>query len=186
MKFNTKKVFTILVIILIIIFIIFLNNDRNNKTIKSTATVVPKVIYKNLEIGKSTRNDVIREIGAPQKEFSENGSTIIEYQTRNPNYNDQYVIINNSLDFVREIITIDNPIRISDIENKYGDESTILYGPGSGISFYLYVYLKNGVAYIGHKESGRIIEIWYFKPTDIDSFITNYAKDYYKNKQISQ
>lgn len=186
MKINLKSKFVVLIIIFIILLVIFLVKSRGNKIVNTGPSPVPKVVYKNLELGVATRNDIVREIGAPLQELQKDNSVILEYQTRNPNFNDQYIIINNSLDFVREIITVDNPIRISNIKEKYGDYNAILYGPGSGISLFLYVYLNQGVAYIGHEKSGRVVEIWYFKPTDVDTFINKYARDYSKENQGSQ
>lgn len=175
---SKKTIAIILIVILIAIFYILITRSRVRKEADILATPIPKSRYNDLTLGSSSRNDVVREIGNPQKETTSNNVTTIEYATKNPNFNDQFMIDGEKLNFIKKIITIDNPIRTSDMEKKYGSEEKILYGPGSGVGLYLYCYPSIGIAYLGHKKSGYMTEIWYFTPTTYENFKEKFAKDF--------
>ena len=163
---------------------IFNTNKKERET--PLPTDKPVSIYKELSLGVSTRNDVIKEIGSPQKEYITGGTTYIEYETNNPNYNDQFLITNDKLSFIKKIVTLNDETRLIDLENKYGTAELVMYGPGSGIGLYLYAHPSIGVAYLGHKKSGYLNEIWYFEPTNIESFKSNFATNYSDTKMEYQ
>lgn len=179
--FKSKKVSTFigLSIIALIIFLFVSSKLKSGKTIDNKVeTPLPEMTYNNLKLGSSTRNDIIKEIGQPQNEVVEDNRTIIEYTTKNPNFNDQFVVDGSNLNFIKKIITIEETIRTTDMDKKYGSEEKILYGVGSGVGLYLYCYPSKGVAYLGHKNSGYMTEIWYFEPTSYETFKEKFAKDF--------
>lgn len=175
-KRKTLLIISIIILITAIFYFVLKYFNKSNKTLDSTFLNIP--IYNNLELGISTEEEIIQTLGYPVEEISKNGIKVLEYSSKSPNYNNELSVENGKLAFVKEIITLDDNIKISDIVNKYGDYENILYGPNSNVGFYLYVYLTKGIAYIGHQESGLILEIWYFPPTDFDTFKESYASDY--------
>lgn len=179
--FKFKKINTIfgLFFIVLIIMIFMYLKPKSNEVIKTNeTTTIPEITYNNLKLGTSSRNDVIKEIGQPQKETVEENNTTIEYTTKNPNFNDQFIIDGGKLNFVKKIITVDDTIKTIEMDKEYGEEEKILYGVGSGFGLYLYCYPSKGVAYLGHKKSGYMTEIWYFESTTYEFFKENFAKDF--------
>lgn len=186
-KPKRKFLLLVLLIVFIVVVIIFLFLKSSNK-INVNPTPIPQngASYRNLIPGSSTEEDVLKNLGNPVKTGSNNGTKILEYYSKNPNFNNEILVNNNSLSFVKQIVTIGENIKIQDIINKYGNYENILYGPDAGVGFYLYIYSTKGIAYIGHQESGLIKEIWYFPPTSFESFKTKYAPSYASTIQIIQ
>lgn len=134
--------------------------------------------YRNLTPGISSKEEVVKKLGEPLKTGLENGTETLEYNSNNPNLNNKFFINNGVLSLVKEIVTLKDKIKIPSIKEKYGDPVYTLFGPGSTIGFYLYIYPDKGFAYVGHEKSGLIKEIWYFPPTNFESFRKNYAPEY--------
>lgn len=176
--FIKRKKITILTIIFLISIIFIVVSTQKDLPITVESTIKPISTFQTLTLGKTNRNDTVKEIGIPQKEYVEGDKLYLEYLTSNPNYNDQFVFNNDKLNLIKKIVTIKDEIRVIDMENKYGASKNIMYGPGSSIGLYLYIYPEKGVAYLGHKVSGYLNEIWYFEPTDINNFKSQFASNY--------
>jgi len=189
MKYISTKnrIFLLIFVITLISVVIFLVS-RSSKKNNSTDTSLPATgaSYQNLTPGVSTKEDVFQSLGSSLNEREEKGTRILEYSSNNPNFNNEFSVKNEKLSFVKEIVTLEDNKLIPDIVSEYGDYENILYGPGSGVGFYLYVYSTKGIAYVGHKDSGLIKEIWYFPPTDFESFKSGYATGYSSTIQIIQ
>lgn len=134
--------------------------------------------YKNLTPGTSSEKDVKGALGTPLKETASGEQTVLEYKSKNPNFNDEFALKAGTLAFVRQIVTLDDNLKIPDLEKKYGKYESVLYGNLSTSGFNLYVYPDKGVAYIGQPESGFITEIWYFVPTDLNTFKQLFASGF--------
>lgn len=174
---------SLITIIIIVIIVRPKKQDLNspeNKDLPNVST------YKELTLGKSTRNEVVNNIGVPDKEYVEGDETHLEYNSLNPNLNDQFLIVNDSLAFIKKIIVIQDKIKVQDLKIKYGNPEYILYGPGSSIGLKLFIYPSKGIAYIGFENKGYLTEIWYFEPTDIDNFKTRYADNYSETPEETQ
>lgn len=175
---SSKKLIILFLVILSISSIIFiLLNARKNQTpiLPSTLTGAE---YENLTPSVSTLQDVYDKLGNPIKQRQEGDTKIIEYKSSNPNFNNEFFINSEKLSFVKQIVTLNESINISKINEKYGNYSNILYGPLSSNGFHLYISPEKGIAYLGHQEANIILEIWYFPPTDFENFKKLYASDY--------
>jgi hypothetical protein len=137
--------------------------------------------YDSIIPGVSTKEDVINKFGKPIN----TDPALLEFRSLSPNRNNQVEISQDKVSLVKEIITLKDTRRTTDVINSYGVAQKILYGPYSDTGFYLFVYPTNGIAYIGHPESGLLLEIWYFPPTNIPDFIANYAEGYSESFQES-
>lgn len=178
------KVVLIVSIILIISGILFLF-FRPKKP-----TGIPSkegVEYNGLKPGISTRDDIINKLGSPLKEDRSEGQTTLEYASQsNPNFNNEFLLRSDTLVFAKQIVTLDDNIKISDIEQKYGSYENVLYGPSSVNGYNLYIYPTKGVAYLGHQQAGMVREIWYFQSTDLKTFQSSFAQDYSESPQAVQ
>ncbi len=173
----TKKRFKFVVIFILLTLVIFFFFYKN-KTKKVIQNQTAGVQYKDLTPGKSSPDDIVKTLGNAINEKQDGNNTVLEYKSNNPNFNNQFLITSNTLVFVKQIVTMDEKITISDINQKYGNYTNVLYGPSSVNGFDLYIYPDKGIAYIGHQRADIVLEIWYFPPTDIKTFESLYAKDY--------
>lgn len=186
--FNKKFLFfpLILLSLIAIVFIISKINDSSSGTrnIPTSLSFSNQIDYQKILPGVSSKTDVISLLGAP---LTEEENTI-EYKSSSPNFNHQITFDQEKVSFVKEIVTLKEKSskKAQDIIKASGEPKNMLYGPDAEAGFYLFVYPEDGVAYIGHPESGMLLEIWHFPPTDIESFINKYAQDYSETRQIRQ
>lgn len=147
---------------------------------KIQVTPIPKTgaSYKNLTPGVSTQKDLTDSQGNPIKEIQQGNTTTLEYASQNPNFNNQFLIQQGTVNLIKQIVAPADNINISVLNQKYGNYDNVLYGTGSSNGFNLYVYPGKGIAYIGNQQTGDVTETWYFPPTTLDNFKALYASDY--------
>ena len=188
--FNTLKVSRktkiIFFIILVLISIIFYTNKKGQNREETINRTPSEVVYKDLIVGKSTKENVYNKFGEPESEMIDGEKEILEFRSNNPNFNNELKFKSGTLIFAKEIIAPIDKIDIKKIQQQYGEEDTILYPPGAGMYTGLFIYLDDGVAYRGNYFTGDITEIWYFQPTNIESFRSLYAPDYLDSPEIGQ
>lgn len=187
-KLSGKKILAIILVFFVILALVIIKFVPKNKNSVPTPTVIPfsKVEYKELIIGSSTKEETYQKLGSPISEEDINGDRIIQFKSNNPNYNNELTFKSDKLSFVKEIISPTDLINVSDIEQKYGNYTKVFYGPSSGLGFDLYSYPEQGIAYIGNQYIGDVIEIWYFPPTNTQSFKDIYATEYSETRQPIQ
>lgn len=131
--------------------------------------------YKTLVPGSSSRDDALTNLGKP---LNDEASELLNFKSNNPNLPHQVTVPNDTVLFIREIVTAKDKKTTEEITSQYGNAPYVFYGPASVNGFNLYVYPDKGVAYIGHVEEPIVLEIWYFQPTTIEDFQTRWAKGY--------
>ena len=151
----------------------------NNKTPTPTPQNLNQATYNSITPGVSTKDDVTGKLGKPIN----TDPNLLEFKSLNPNINNQVNIDQGKVSLIKEIITLSDARRTTDITKTYGLAQKILYGPDAGAGFYLFVYPENGIAYIGHPEAGLLLEIWYFPPTNLSNFKASYADNYSESYQ---
>lgn len=177
---NKKKILLGILITFSILSLLFIFTQvSNNKKPSAEPKNLTQANYGSITPGVSTVNDVTSKLGKPIN----TDPNSLEYKSLSPNRNNQININQGTVSLVKEIVTLKDTKKISDITNAYGLAQKILYGPDAAAGFYLFVYPQNGIAYVGHPESGLLLEIWYFSPTDLAGFKANYAKGYSESYQ---
>lgn len=178
--FLLKHKFLIVVILTVIISFTYAFYNQKGKggvvQTEPSPNPVKQANYQSLVPGISNKNNVIEKLGEPDK-TEDNGNTL-KYTSSNPNVPNEVVIKEDKVSIIKEAVTLSDKIYISDIENEYGETDSKLYGPHSQSGFDLYVLPKNGIAFVGNKESGLILEIWYFPPTTFEEFKREYTSQY--------
>lgn len=181
-----NKLFKTIIVILtplIIIAAIFLIKNRPPTDQQNNLTG-QQADFNSLLPGKSTNKEVKKVLGDPLEINDTESILFYVYESTNPNINHEIELNknDNKIKLIREIVSpIDNK-NTEEIITKYGKTNLIYYDktqtgysiPGS----FLYIYPNNGLAYVGHPGSTVMVEVWYFEPTDIDTFLETYAKDY--------
>ncbi len=158
----------------IIIFSVFLSSPKKITPVPTT------VNFDSITPGKSTPDDVKKILGDPLKQTQINGFNLFDYKSTSPTRNNQVYYTNGTAQLVKEIVSYKDPKTISDVTKKYGNATNILYGSDSSSGFYLFVDPQNGIAYLGNPNSGTLLEVWYFTPTTLETFITTWATSYSK------
>lgn len=175
MKNKIRPFIAIFIVIIFVTLLIFFTKPKKQEV----ATALEGAEYMGLTPGSSSRTDVLDQNGTPLTEKRSGDETILEYKSQsNPNFNNEFQLRSNQLVFVKQHVTAEDKISISDIVKKYGNYQNVLYGSKSQNGFDLYIYPDKGIAYIGHQQAGIILEIWYFQPTDLQTFMSTFAKDY--------
>ncbi len=177
---NNKKLFIpfIIISIICISFIGYLLIFKNKNTVTKQPVGETGFSYNNLSPGVSTTEDIKKVLGDPKKEISNGSSTILEYNSTNPNFNNQLSVDSGTLSLVKQIVSSKDNISISDLNQKYGNYEDVLYKSSSYSGFNLYIYPSKGLAYIGHQGSGIVLEIWYFKPMSFETFKDTLGKGF--------
>lgn len=179
---KSKKIFLLAFLSMISIIFIFIKINSNKKVINNVqpatnnsnevATfkeIIPGNIYKE--------EDIIKTLGIPISSTLSGEVKINNYPSSNEYRTNDIEFINGEVDFIKEVINLDDSRTAEDIRKIYGVTEYVLYENVSDSYFNLYVYPKNGIAYLGHND-GTILEIWYFKPTDINTFKSKWASNY--------
>ncbi len=170
----------------IILISTLINNDKNDKPAITKKNDIQTVKYKDISAGQIFNEDKINELlGFPTESTTSGEIKINKYRSSNEYRTNELIIKNGEVDFIREVVNPGDNKNAKYIRNLYGNADTILYEKSSNSYFDLYVYNDRGVAYLGHSDGG-ILEIWYFRPMDIDSFIKNYAPNYQKTPFTGQ
>lgn len=134
--------------------------------------------YKSITPGKSDRNELIKSLGDPIKQSQLDNLLTLDYASSSPNRNEKFVLENNKVILIKEIVTLKDAKTKQDITQIYGVTDDVLYGPDAAAGFYLYVYPDKGIAFIGKKESNLILGVWYFIPSSLTKFQSELAKEY--------
>lgn len=184
-----KKISVAIIVLLSFISVLFIYSLSKNKNVDNPqATQIPKIgaSYNEITPNLSSKEDLYNKLGNPIKQNLINNSTVFEYKSNNPNYNDEFKIDSDKVVFIKKHITIDDNVDVKTLTEKYGQYKKMLYGPRSQSGFDLYIYNTKGIAYIGNQYTEDVTEIWYFPPTDLEIFKKLYAPEYsdiYNTKQ---
>ncbi len=179
---KNKKILILALVSFISIISIFIKINSNNKNIDQTQT--PTVIsneiatFKDIVPGKTYKEEEINKIlGTPVSSTLRDEIKINNYVSSNEYRTNDIEFVNGEVDLVKEVINPDDTRTAEDIRKIYGVSEYVLYENTSDSFFNIYIYPKNGIAYLGHND-GTILEIWYFKPTDIATFKSKWASNY--------
>jgi len=176
------KVF-ILVAILVVVLVFF---ARGLKEKKKNIQPSQQANYNDIVPGVSSENDLKNKLGEPLKTTVETDKTILDYQSNSPVRFNDVIIKDGTVIFIKEIVAATDEKRSQDITNQYGVAPYTLYNQDDPNSYYyLFVYPGRGIAYLG-RSSGKLLEIWYFQPTDISNFINSWASNYALTKSTKQ
>lgn len=187
-KIKTKRIFVLITIsILSLIFIFFkINSNKKKVIIKPIPTTISTAEYKGLIPGSSTKDEVIEKLGTALNAKIEDSKETYEYRSSNQNFNSKVVIVNDKLSYLKLIYTMSDNIKYTDFINKYREPEKVLYGSDYSVGYILNSYPNIGLAFLSHKKSGNVREVWYFIPTSLEDFIRNYAPGYSERVEIVQ
>ena len=131
--------------------------------------------WNSIKIGESDKQSVYDSLGRP---ISSSGK-IESFESESPTTPHQVIFDeSNKTEFIRQVVTLEEEVTFSSIVEQYGDMPIRLYGPEASFEIYLYTNPASGVAVLGNKDDNTVMEVWYFKPTDLQTFLSTWAQDY--------
>lgn len=171
-----KKLVLSLILLLAFGFgvLIFIPRIFEGEKPKDTEVSQKAVVWRGIVLGKTTQSEAVGLLGKPVSE--EKG--ILEFRSESETRNNRLYLTNDIIVLVKEIIPFNSPKKASDIKKEFGGEELVLSGPESPNGFNLYAYPTKGTAYIGNPQTGSLLEIWYFIPTQPATFTSDLAKSY--------
>jgi hypothetical protein len=174
---NKKRLVLILLVGLSIISILFIFTSTNKKEpVLPAATPSTSGIasWGKLTPGTSSQQDVIDVLGKPK---NTEGDTL-SFKSASSTRDTVVVIKNGTAELLKEVVSYSEKRNTEEITSKYGVAPNILYGQYSVNGDYLFVYPTNGIAYLGNPVTGSLMEIWYFVPVDINTFLSKWGQGY--------
>ena len=180
---NKQKIENNLIIASVILVAVFavaiLGSIFSNKTedIKNTKTPITRYSAPSFQEDvipeKSTLEELTNEYGEP----NQTSDNVYEFESESLSRKNEATFENGTIKIFKEKITKED-LTISRINTEYGVPQHILYNELSEGGYFLYAYPEQGLSYIGKPATDTIIEIWYFIPTDFNSFLNTYAQGY--------
>lgn len=161
-------------VILVLGSLVFLPRIFEGEKPKDTEVSQKAVVWRRIVLGKTTRGEAIDLLGKPVSE--EKG--ILEFRSESETRNNIVFVKEDVAAKAVEIIPFNSPKKASDLQKEFGGEELVLYGPESPNGFNLYAYPTKGTAYLGNPQTGSLLEIWYFVPTQPATFTSDLAKGY--------
>lgn len=173
----TKKRLRIVLVFLFIVLVIVAALFLRARTTRPPEGGLPPsgVSFKSLVPGLSGKSDAIETLGTPLNDVE---ADTLSFKSNNPNLPHQVVVPDETVLFIKEIVSLADKKTTEDITSAYGEAPYVLFGPDSVNGFNLYVYPDRGLAYLGHVEEPILLEIWYFQPTSFEDFKERWASNY--------
>lgn len=176
---NSKTIVIVIIAISSTIYIRSLYSQARNKILtQPTPTPFVKVAdFKSIIPGTSSEKDLEKVFGLPLESTNSGIQKINNYRSTSESRLHTVVITSGKVELVKEIVSSYDKVNSDSITATYGTAPNILYNDLAHSNFSLHVYPSNGIAYLGHID-GTLLEIWYFPPTDIESFIRDWGQGY--------
>lgn len=165
---------TIIIVILLIALIQTIASNR--KQSPQTDTEVPAPIWNNLQPGNSTFDDVVNVLGTPESQDGNVGF----FKSKSPSRNHVIATQDGKVSVIRRVNLLEEESMDSLIK-EYGEGNITLYGPASDFGYYLFAYPQKGIAFLANPVARNVLEIWYFQPTTLQRFMSQFAPEYSLN-----
>ncbi len=86
-------------------------------------------------------------------------------------YNEVILNKDGVVEFIKTPVSYDESNLFSNYITEHGLPDFELYVPDAGLGKKAYVYLEKGLVYVAHEDKPVIEQIWYFEPTDRNTFM---------------
>lgn len=120
------------------------------------------------------KDDVYELFGEPS---SVNGNLEL-FNSLSPTTPNEVSFDGNIPEFIRKIVTQQEGFTYQGLLTEYGEPEHVLYGEEASFGINLYVYPSKGFAFLGSKGNNFVSEIWYFRPTDLQTLMNTWARGY--------
>lgn len=139
--------------------------------------------WKGIKIGSDTKEDVVKKLGhEPQSSTtSASGQEILNFSSEHPYWPDQVYIDpqKQKAALIKERVLNTTPNELKTYLDKFGPPDIIIASNDDlpALGFRLHVFVKSGLAVNANPNNGVVFEVWYFPPTTLEKFQTQYASE---------
>lgn len=141
----------------------------------SQATPLPSApSWNGVLPGKTTVDQILSLVGKPESEESQNGRTELEIKRNGDGPPHSIITQGNTVKLVKDRVLTGN---LDTFKEKYGEPENQYWGEHQKVGFKTYVWTKNGIAVVAHNLDGAVFEVWYFEPTTLENFLSNFGKN---------
>jgi len=186
-KLFPKKYFLLVIPSLIATAYLFSISTKQSKIPPSTPAPVitpfPQPVLSKMVIpGKTTELDLNNFLGTPASSSVEGELTTLKYNSTLANLYHTAIIKNGTVAIFKQVVNYTDKQTTNIVTDIYGVAPYVLYSAYPVDPFHLYVYPNIGISYLGNEPDKTIIEIWYFIPTTLNKFISEWGQGYSVNK----
>lgn len=154
------------------------------KESKKDTTPTPVESYKGITPGKTTTQELNGILGAPDPKQSDFSNNMLAYPREGGGPNHQVYADGNTVEFFKQQALEGN---LSTYTNKHGLYEGEFYGDYQESGFKTYVWATKGIAVVASINNGYLFEVWYFKPSTMEDFLSKWGKNLTKeSKQIEK
>ena len=170
----SKKTFILLFIVCILVgsiagFVVWRNNQQKVVTktpaqVRQVPQTAPRQIpWQGVNPGMTYEN--VAQLKGTPKRFDVTGNTgTIYYPGANQYWDTEVSIQGDAVSFIREHIFLPQNVSLKSRLSSVGGTPIKLYGQISISGQYVYVFPKNGIAFLANEKGDTVYEVWYFPP----------------------
>lgn len=177
-------------LLLIVLFVAVLpisfpgRNMLTQQTISPTPTPirtpsVPKQSnWTNIQPGRTTKEDVVIQLGKPATTAVKNSVIVFSYPIEGTTRANKVYIENGTVQYIMEEIPTDNALLQDHIQKTKETEDGVVYDPvHRSVGFSWHVFARSGVAYLA-SSNNYTIQVLHFPPMSYQNFLTSVAKTF--------
>lgn len=183
-KHKYISVLLALVVFFIVVKIIFPTPVPKTPPVFPTPLPTPTISYrsnwKNIYPGITPLSEIESKLGKPSKTKMLQNEIVYSYPSENKNWPDQVFVSkeNNQIVLIKTYFPKEN---YDYFTNRYGQSDKEMFGPHSQAGFSTFIFSNEGLAIVAEKKSKKVLEVWYFRPADIENFLQTIGKDLQSN-----
>lgn len=165
----------------LILFLKFFFRVKEEENYLPTPSPTPTIIsnfpnWQNLFPGLTSKKELEDKFGPPIKKEDSPTQEIYYYSSEKENWPNQIFVSKEEekIELIKEYFPKE---KYEQFLKNYGSSEKEMYNSYFQAGFSVFVFAKNGVAIVANQNSGLVLEVWYFPPTDLSTFLSHWGKD---------
>lgn len=132
--------------------------------------------WQSLKPGISTKREAVKVLGTPTEEKQTLLGKALLYQSDNPVFPNTLVLDEKGVvESIFVQVPVDEPIKFSEWLKDYGEPEKEMYNSYSAFTK-TYISPKKGVAVVANKDFDQVYSLHYFKPTNLEDYLSRWGK----------
>lgn len=139
-------------------------------TPQTPPTPTSTLTHQNIRPGITQETELAQILGTPLKQIDQPNQKKLEFPSSYPNLPHQVVTKDAVVKLFIYIVPSSPNLKLTSYTSSLGTPEFTRFIPGYSQDYALHLFLSKGLAFLVHNDTQNINEIWYFQPTDLDSF----------------
>ena len=145
---------------------------------EASVVVNPKRTFDDLELRRSTHDDIVQTLGVPEQVYDRGGYTIYAYPSTTSYYSPDLLYLKDDVLEMKELNY--TPLQFvytrDKLVNNFGNPDSIAYLPGEAyVDYVVYIYEKDGIAAYLNADS-KVFRLRYFWPSTSKAYIQTWDR----------